>query len=632
MGKLIRCRAVKFYKIWEMIAQLIHRSFTAFADGLYAFSRTFGRSAWLVFLAMFSAATVLIFSVPPADAALFKDIQGHWAKSCIAQLAQNKVISGYADGRFRPSEPVTRAEFATAIAKAFPNVADVRSGKNFTDIPSNYWAKEAISKAYQRGFMSGYPENTFKPDDSIQRLEAFLALASGLKYAPTQPAAKTLETAFTDVKDIPNYAQQAIAAATEKQIIVNYPEVKKLNPNKLASRAEIATFLCQAQGTFGLVPAQYVVKANIPTVKPTELRGVWLTNIDSDVLFVREKLTSALQRLRNLNFNTVYPTVWNWGYTLYPSAVAEKTIGTSLFPISSLQGRDILQETIEQGHKNGLAVIPWFEFGFMAPADSELVRRHFSWLTSRRNGDKIWKEGAENRAWLNPFHPDVQQFILDLLGEIASKYDIDGIQLDDHFGLPVEFGYDPVTVALYQKEHNNQLPPENAEDADWIRWRADKITEFMGRVFQTVKASKPKAIVALSPNPWHFSLPQHLQDWSAWEKQGFIEELIVQVYRSDLDRFVAELERPEVQAAKNHIPVGIGILTGLKGKSVSLAQIQEQVKATRDRGLAGVSFFFYESLSNWAAESPAERETAFKNFFPNVVARPNLLAGWKPSS
>ncbi len=615
-----------------MIEQLIHRSFTAFADGLYAFSRSFGRSAWLVFLAMFSAATVLIFSFPPADAALFKDIQGHWAKSCIAQLAQNKVISGYSDGRFRPTEPVTRAEFATAIAKAFPNVADVRSGKNFTDIPSNYWAKEAISKAYQRGFMSGYPEDTFKPDDSIQRLEAFLALASGLKYAPTQPATKTLETAFTDVKDIPNYAQQAIAAATEKQIIVNYPEVKNLNPNKLASRAEIAAFLCQAQGTFGLVPAQYVAKTSIPIVKPTELRGVWLTNIDSDVLFVREKLTSALQRLRNLNFNTVYPTVWNWGYTLYPSAVAEKTIGTSLFPISSLQGRDILQETIEQGHQNGLAVIPWFEFGFMAPADSELVRRHFGWLTSRRNGDKIWKEGVENRAWLNPFHPDVQQFILDLLGEIASKYDIDGIQLDDHFGLPVEFGYDPVTVALYQKEHNGQLPPENAEDADWIRWRANKITEFMGRVFQTVKASKPKAIVALSPNPWHFSLPQHLQDWSAWEKQGFIEELIVQVYRSDLDRFVAELARPEVQAAKNHIPVGIGILTGLKGKSVSLAQIQEQVKATRDRGLAGVSFFFYESLSNWATESPAERETAFKNLFPNVVARPNLLAGWKPSS
>jgi len=615
-----------------MIEQLIHRSFTAFADGLYAFSRTFGRLAWLVFLAMFSAATVLIFSFPPADAALFKDIKGHWAKSCISQLAQNKVISGYSDGKFRPSEPVTRAEFATAIAKAFPNVADVRSGKDFTDIPSNYWAKEAISKAYQRGFMSGYPEDTFKPDDSIQRLEAFLALASGLKYAPTQPAAKTLETAFTDVKDIPNYAQQAIAAATEKQIIVNYPEVKNLNPNKLASRAEIAAFLCQAQGTFGLVPAQYVAKVSIPIVKPTELRGVWLTNIDSDVLFAREKLTSALQRLRNLNFNTVYPTVWNWGYTLYPSAVAEKTIGTSLFPISSLQGRDILQETIEQGHQNGLAVIPWFEFGFMAPADSELVRRHFGWLTSRSNGDKIWKEGIHNRAWLNPFHPDVQQFILDLIGEITSKYDIDGIQLDDHFGLPVEFGYDPVTVALYQKEHNGQLPPENAEDADWIRWRADKITEFMGRVFQAVKASKPKAIVALSPNPWHFSLPQHLQDWSAWEKQGFIEELIVQVYRSDLDRFVAELERPEVQAAKNHIPVGIGILTGLKGKSVSLAQIQAQVKATRDRGLAGVSFFFYESLSNWAVESPAERETAFKNFFPNVVARPNLLAGWKPSS
>jgi len=374
----------------------------------------------------------------------------------------------------------------------------------------------------------------------------------------------------------------------------------------------------------------FPLNAQIP--KSTELRGVWLTNIDSNVLFESNRLKQSLQTLQQLNFNTVYPAVWNWGYTLYPSKVAAKVIGKSVDPTPGLQKRDMLKEIVTEGHKQSLTVIPWFEFGFMAPADSELVRRHFGWLTSRSNGDKIWKEGVHNRAWLNPFHPDVQQFILDLIGEITSKYDIDGIQLDDHFGLPVEFGYDPVTVALYQKEHNGQLPPENAEDADWIRWRADKITEFMGRVFQTVKASKPKAIVALSPNPWHFSLPQHLQDWSAWEKQGFIEELIVQVYRSDLDRFVAELERPEVQAAKGHIPVGIGILTGLKGKSVSLTQIQEQVKATRDRGLAGVSFFFYESLSTWAAESPAERETAFKSFFPNVVARPNLLAGWKPSS
>lgn len=71
-----------------------------------------------------------------------------------------------------------------------------------------------------------------------------------------------------------------------------------------------------------------------------ELRGVWLTNIDSDVLFQRDRLSTALQRLHELNFNTVYPTVWNWGYTLYPSRVAKREIGRS-----PLQRQDCNGET-----------------------------------------------------------------------------------------------------------------------------------------------------------------------------------------------------------------------------------------------------------------------------------------------
>ena len=59
-------------------------------------------------------------------------------------------------------------------------------------------------------------------------------------------------------------------------------------------------------------------RASIPSRKNStsyELRGVWLTNIDSNVLFERDRLSAALERLHQLNFNTVYPTVWNWGYT-----------------------------------------------------------------------------------------------------------------------------------------------------------------------------------------------------------------------------------------------------------------------------------------------------------------------------
>jgi uncharacterized lipoprotein YddW (UPF0748 family) len=364
--------------------------------------------------------------------------------------------------------------------------------------------------------------------------------------------------------------------------------------------------------------------------KTSELRGVWLTNIDSDVLFERERLQKSLQTLDDLNFNTVYPTVWNWGYTLYPSKVAAKVIGKSLDPTPGLQGRDMLKEIVSEGHKRGLTVIPWFEFGFMAPADSLLAKNRPQWLTSRSNGTKIVKEGTDDRVWLNPFHPEVQQFIRDLILEIVKNYDIDGIQFDDHFGLPSELGYDAYTVALYKKEHRGQAPSKDPKNPEWVRWRANKITDFMKQIFTAIKASKKNCIFSVAPNPQRFSYEFFLADWQKWERMGLIEELVLQIYRDDLNVFISELEYPEVKAAKSHIPVSIGILSGLKNRSVSMQQIKTQIQKVRDRNFAGISFFFYETLWNISQEKAPERQAGFRQIFPKPAAYPNLLTGWKP--
>ena len=358
-----------------------------------------------------------------------------------------------------------------------------------------------------------------------------------------------------------------------------------------------------------------------PKTPTTELRGVWLTNIDSDVIFSRNDIIDAVNRLDQLNFNTIYPTVWQGGYTLYPSAAAQRVFGQSIDPSPGLKDRDILQEIIAQSRQKGIAVIPWFEFGFMAPAESELATLHPDWLAQRRDGSTIWKEGQHERVWLNPFHPQVQQFILDLIIEIVDNYDIDGIQFDDHFGLPVEFGYEPLTVSMYQEQIKSP-PSDDPRETFWVRWRADKINDFVGRVSRAIKSRKEKCIVSLSPNPFHFSLPAHLQDWFTWERRGYIQEIVLQVYRSDIKRFSAELEREEVKLAKLNIPTAIGILTGLKNNSVPLKQIQEQVQEVRKRDFAGVSFFFYESLSNWASETPEQRNYALQEFFPTKMQRP----------
>lgn len=358
-----------------------------------------------------------------------------------------------------------------------------------------------------------------------------------------------------------------------------------------------------------------------------EIRGVWLTNVDSDVFFSSSAVTAAIQRLKSLNFNSLYPTVWQGGYTLYPSLVAKRVLGVEIDPTPGLQQRDVLKELINQGHQQGLTVIPWFEFGFMAPANAEVVDLHPDWITRRQDGTTIKKEGIEERVWLNPFHPEVQQFILDLITEVVKNYQVDGIQFDDHFGLPAEFGYDQYTINLYQQENKGQSPSTDFHETYWVRWRADKINQFMKKVFETVKAIQPNCIISLSPNPLHFSLPAYLQDWFTWEREGWIEEIILQVYRPDLNRFITELERSEVKLAKDHIPVAIGILSGLKNRPTSLKTLEQQIAEVRKRNFAGVSFFFYESLWKWSEESEQQRQLALQKFFPTPVNRAEIRQG-----
>jgi uncharacterized lipoprotein YddW (UPF0748 family) len=367
-----------------------------------------------------------------------------------------------------------------------------------------------------------------------------------------------------------------------------------------------------------------------PSVPRSEIRGTWITNVDSAVLFDQASLNSAMQELAELNFNTVYPTVWNWGYTQYPSKIMEEMIDAAYDPRPVGLKRDFLAEMVESGHRSKLAVIPWFEFGFMVPEDSAMAIRHGDWLTQKRDGTITWQEGIYPRVWLNPFRPEVQKFIQDLVLEIVTQYDIDGIQFDDHFGLPFEFGYDDYTVALYRKEHSGKAPPSNPKDSEWVRWRANKITEFTTRLFRAVKARKEHVLFTLSPNNYAFSLNHSLQDWLTWERQGLLEELVLQAYRDDLSSFMGEINAPEFREARNHIPTAVGILTGLKRKTVPLRQIQQQVQAIRQQGYPGISFFFYETMWNLSGEAKAGRKAGFQRLFSTPVDRPNLKRGWTP--
>ncbi|USR92207.1 family 10 glycosylhydrolase [Phormidium yuhuli AB48] len=528
-----------------------------------------------------------------------------WVEPCLQELRQQYSLAVPGGGL---NQPVTRGELSQLLHQI--KTSSTPLGENLPRFTEH----------------QGTEFYTVDPHRHVSRWQLWETLTEEFGYQAANPPRETLRRYYRDgilVQD--DTALEAIAAAAERGLVVNPSGADWLYPYRLASRADVVASLCQVlaldQPEFmALVPGEFVAPIEVP-----ELRGVWLTNVDSEVLFSSQALQESFERLHRLNFNTVYPVVWNWGYTLYPSEVAEPVIGRAVDPEPGLQERDMLAEAVEYGQELGLRVIPWFEFGFQAPSYSELARRNPEWLTQRADGTQTIMEGEHERVWLNPFHPEVQEFILDLVLEIVENYDVDGIQFDDHFGLPVEFGYDDYTVELYRREHDGEDPPEDFNDPDWVRWRADKITEFMGRTFEAVKAVNPQAVVSVSPNPQHFAYARYLQDWQRWQELGYMEELVLQVYRSDIEVFIGELNRPEVLAARREIPVAIAVLAGLRNRPTEMPLIEEKVRTIRNQGFAGMSFFFYQSLWDWSEESPAQREAGLAGFFREAIVAPDVM-------
>ncbi len=180
-----------------------------------------------------------------AQASRFRDVSpDYWAAPFINALVARNIISGFPDGTFKPNDPVTRAQFAAMVRKAF-NQPETRTGGNFRDVSRNYWANPAIQEAYRKGFLSGYPNNLFRPTQNIPKEQVLTALANGLNYRATG-SSNDLLNSYQDRGNIANFAVAPIAAATENNLVVNYPNLRQLNPKSVATRGEVAAIIYQA--------------------------------------------------------------------------------------------------------------------------------------------------------------------------------------------------------------------------------------------------------------------------------------------------------------------------------------------------------------------------------------------------
>jgi hypothetical protein len=186
--------------------------------------------------------------------ARLSDINGNWAEPFIRGLAEKGILAGYPDGTYRPDNTMTRAEFAAVLNKAFPELQPTRPGTTFRDVRSNYWASQVIQRAYRSGFMAGFPNGTFGPQQNLVRIQALTSFMNGFRL--TSEKNPNLAEFFSDSADVPGYGRDPLMAATERcvAVSVNYPNGKVFGPNVAATRADVAAILYQTLVATGKVP------------------------------------------------------------------------------------------------------------------------------------------------------------------------------------------------------------------------------------------------------------------------------------------------------------------------------------------------------------------------------------------
>ncbi|NJS10233.1 MAG: family 10 glycosylhydrolase [Microcoleus sp. CSU_2_2] len=327
------------------------------------------------------------------------------------------------------------------------------------------------------------------------------------------------------------------------------------------------------------------------------MRGVWIPSTDCKVLTSKQRIAEAMDFLADTGFNTVFPVVWNRGFTAYPSQIMREQFGVEIDP--RYAGRDPLAELVVEANKVNLKVIPWFEYGFVSSYNlngGHLLAKKPEWAAHDRTGNLLHKNKFE---WMNSLDPQVQDFLLGLMLEVAKNYPVQGVQGDDRIALPSEGGYDEKTVKRYREECGKEAP-KNCRDQHWLRWRANIITEFVARLHRELKAINPDLLLSMSPSPYEWGLMEYLQDSQTWVDKKLVDMIHPQFYRRDFNSYKQLVDRlvGEQFSCEQLQCISPGILLANRGSSYSInSELLLQIIAyNRSRGIQGEVLFFYEGL------------------------------------
>ena len=271
-----------------------------------------------------------------------------------------------------------------------------------------------------------------------------------------------------------------------------------------------------------------------------QLKGVWVDSFHPGVS-TRSDVSVLAAELQRLNANSVFPEVRKRGDVYYKSAYEPQAADVEA-------DYDPLADLIEKAHASKKRPIEVHAWMVMYPvwrgADgvptqpNHPYRLHPEWFDRTKQGETF--DGKDYS--FDPGHPEVQIYLLNVVMDVVTNYDIDGLSLDYIHYPGYNWGYNSNSVARFNRLYNRNGVPVS-QDPEWMQFRRDQVSALVRKIYLSVLDVKPRVKVSTASITWG-NAPKDLddwhrksaaynntfQDWCSWTKEGIVDINIPMVY------------------------------------------------------------------------------------------------------
>jgi uncharacterized lipoprotein YddW (UPF0748 family) len=371
-----------------------------------------------------------------------------------------------------------------------------------------------------------------------------------------------------------------------------------------------------------------------------EIRAIWLDRGTIVKAGSPEGLARVFDRLHAAGINTVFLETVNAGYPIYPSQVAPEQNPLTL-------GWDPLQAAIELAHARNMELHAWmwtFAVGnerhnllVGKPADypGPVLAAHPDW--ANRDDKGRVQHRASGKFFLDPANSQARAYLRQIANEIATQYDVDGLQLD-YIRYPFQdpsaertYGYGAAGRSQFQQQAGVdplEISPDDRELwQQWTDFRTGQIDSFVADISELLHRENPDLTLSVAV----FSLTEHerihklQQHWENWIDSGTVDLVVLMSYALDTNRLQALVE--PLLAQSSDVP----IIPSVKLHDLSAIEAIDQLQALRDLPSTGYALFAAEMLRDslhtvLVQTQPPDAAQPLPHRQPFAAARDRFLA------